>query len=64
MSIFLSTFGVFLAWSGAIFVYDARPLTKKLFGFGDQNEATLGFKIIGFLFLIIGGFLLYFNLNK
>ena len=63
MSIFLSVIGTFLVWSGAIFVYDARPITKSLFGFGDQNEATAGFKILGFLFIIIGGLLLYFNIQ-
>ena len=62
MNIFLSVIGIFLVWSGAIFLYDARPITKSLFGFGDQNEATTGFKMLGFLFLILGGLLLYFNL--
>lgn len=62
MNIFLSVIGTFLVWSGVIFVYDARPITKRLFGFGDQNEATTGFKILGFMFAIIGGLLIYFNL--
>lgn len=62
MNVFLSVIGVFLVWSGTIFVYDARPITKSLFSFGDQNEATSGFKILGFLFIIIGGLLLYFNI--
>lgn len=35
-------------------IFDARVLTKKLFSFGDQNEATSGFKILGFIFSIIG----------
>ena len=39
---------------GVIFIYDARKLTQKWFGFGDQNEATSGFKILGFIFAIIG----------
>lgn len=42
-------------------VYDARIITKKLFGFGDQNEATLGLKILGFFMAIIGVLLIYFN---
>ena len=46
---------------GVIMVYDARILTIKWFGFGDQNEASLGFKILGFLFCIIGGIIVYFN---
>ena len=41
---------------------DARPITKKMFGFGDQNEATLGLKLMGFLLSIIGMLLVYFNI--
>ena len=26
---------------GVIMIYDARIITKKIFGFGDQNQATL-----------------------
>lgn len=40
--------------AGVIMIFDARVLTKKLFSFGDQNEATSGFKILGFIFSIIG----------
>ena len=43
-------------------VFDARSLTKKLFGFGDQNEATKGMKIMGFFLAIIGALLVYFNI--
>ena len=39
---------------GVILVYDARIITKKIFGFGDQNEATNGLKILGALLSIIG----------
>ena len=42
-----------------IFIYDARMLTNRWFGFGDQNEATSGMKILGFIFFIIGGLILY-----
>ncbi len=45
---------------GIIMIYDARILTKKFFGFGDQNEASSGLKILGFLISIIGGFIFYF----
>ena len=27
-------------------IYDARIITKKFFGFGDQNEASSGLKIL------------------
>lgn len=39
---------------GVILVYDARIITKKIFGFGDQNEAAEGLKILGWLLAIIG----------
>ena len=56
----LSIVGIILAMFGTIFIYDARPITKKIFGFGDQNEATLGLKIIGYAICIIGGLLILF----
>ena len=39
---------------GVTFIFDARLLCQKWFGFGDQNEATSGIKILGFIFAIIG----------
>lgn len=53
--------GLALCTSGVILIYDARSITKKLFGFGDQNEATSGLKIIGFVIGIIGSLLIYFT---
>lgn len=54
--------GILIALIGTIMVFDARSLTKKLFSFGDQNEATSGLKILGFFMAIIGALLIYFNL--
>ncbi len=45
---------------GIIMIYDARILTKKFFGFGDQNEGSNGLKILGFIISIIGGCIYYF----
>ena len=45
---------------GVKFIYDARPIVKKYFSFGDKNEATLGLKMLGFLLSIIGGTIIYF----
>jgi len=56
----LSIIGIILAMCGVILIYDARPITKKIFGFGDQNEATLGLKIVGFVICVIGGLLILF----
>lgn len=46
---------------GVILIYDARLITKKFFGFGDQNDASSGLKIVGFLLAIVGGLIIYFN---
>ena len=58
--IVLRLIGVLILLAGVILIYDARIITKKLFGFGDQNEATSGFKILGVLFSIIGAVIIYF----
>lgn len=55
----LSIIGIVLLMCAVILIYDARSITKKIFGFGDQNEATLGLKIIGFILFIIGGLIMY-----
>ena len=39
---------------GVIMIYDARLLTKEFFGFGDQNDASSGLKILGFIIAIVG----------
>lgn len=44
---------------GVKYIFDARILTKKWFGFGDQNEATSGIKILGFIISIIGAIIIY-----
>ena len=52
--------GVLILLIGVILIYDARIITKKMFGFGDQNEATSGFKILGAIISIIGSIIIYF----
>ena len=47
---------------GVTLVYDARPITKRYFGFGDQNEGADGLKMWGYLIAVIGGLILYFNM--
>ena len=59
---FLFVLGIILVMFGVILIYDARPITKKMFSFGDQNDATLGLKLVGFLFSIIGMILIYCNM--
>ena len=60
MRIFLLIIGILSLVFGVKFIYDARPIVKKYFGFGDKNEAALGLKILGFLLTIIGGIIIYF----
>ncbi len=61
MRIFLLFIGTISAMIGVKFIYDARPIVKDFFSFGDKNDATLGLKLLGFLLIILGGFLLYYN---
>lgn len=61
MSVFLLFIGVVSAVIGVKLVYDARPIVKKYFSFGEKNDATLGLKMIGTLLLIIGVLLMYYN---
>lgn len=50
--------GTILLMIGVILIYDARPIAKKIFSFGDQNEGVTGMKIVGFIWCLIGGFLI------
>ena len=53
-SIIIKLIALIIVLIGVILIYDARLLTEKWFGFGDQNQATSGIKILGFIFAIIG----------
>ena len=61
MELFLKIFGIAIATIGVVMIYDARPITSKFFSFGDQNEASLGLKMIGFIVNVIGALLIIFN---
>ncbi len=61
LQIVLRVVGLVFLMYGSIMVYDARILTRKWFGFGDQNEASLGFKILGSIFCLIGAIIVYYN---
>ena len=62
LKIILELIGMLMVLAGTIFIYDARIITKKFFGFGDQNEASMGLKILGFIIAISGGLIIYFNI--
>lgn len=62
LQVIIKLVSVLMVLVGVIMIYDARILTKRFFGFGDQNEASNGLKILGFILSILGGLILFFNL--
>lgn len=58
LELILELIKVIILMIGVILIYDARKITKKMFSFGDQNEATLTLKIIGFIMCTIDGILI------
>ena len=54
--------GILMVLLGIVLIYDARIITKRFFGFGDQNDASSGLKILGFMIAIVGGLIIYFNI--
>ncbi len=59
-SIILKIIGLLLVLCGVTLIFDARIITKRFFGFGDQNEGSAGLKIIGFIISIVGAVIIYF----
>lgn len=57
----LLAIGIIAILLGVKMIYDARPIVKMYFSFGDENEAVLGMKILGYILAVIGGIMLYFN---
>ena len=49
-----------LILAGVTMIFDARNITKRFFGFGDQNEGASGLKILGFIVSIVCGIILFF----
>ena len=60
METFINLIALIMCLAGVVMVYDARIITKRLFGFGDQNQAAWGMKILGFIIAMIGCLLIYF----
>ena len=63
LEIILETIKVIILMIGVIMIYEARTIAKKIFSFGDQNEATLTLKIVGFIMSTIAGFLYLYSCN-
>ena len=64
IQVILLVVGAIMATIGAVMIYDARILTKRFFSFGDQNDASLGLKILGCLIAIGGASLVFFQLGN
>lgn len=64
LQVILLVVGAIMATIGTVMIYDARILTKRFFSFGDQNDASLGLKILGFLIAIGGASLVFFQLGN
>lgn len=64
IQVILLVVGAIIATIGTVMIYDARILTKRFFSFGDQNDASLGLKILGFLIAIGGALLVFFQLGN
>ena len=56
LEIILETIKVIILMIGVIMIYDARSITKKVFSFGDQNEAVMTLKIVGFIISTVEDF--------
>lgn len=63
LNIVIKFVAVLIVLVGVTLVYDARIITKNIFGFGDQNEASGGLKILGVILGIIG-ILIIFLIQK
>ena len=55
--------GTILILIGLIFIYRARNIVKKLFSFGEENEAALVMKILGFVVSMVGTIIIYINIK-
>ena len=58
--IILRIVAIILVALGVVCIFDARVITKKAFSFGDQNEGSLGLKLLGFIIAIVGALWFYF----
>ena len=60
--IILMIVALILITLGVVCIFDARLITKKVFSFGDQNEGSMGLKLLGFIFAISGALIFYFQI--
>ena len=53
--------GSTISLMGVLLVYNARKIVRKMFSFGEENYATSGIKMIGFVLAMIGAFVMFFG---
>lgn len=63
LKVIIKLIAALIILGGVTLVFDARPITKKYFGFGDQNEGTDGIKILGYIISIVGGIIFILSSN-
>ena len=51
--------GSVLMLIGVVLVFEGRRVVRKYFDFGEENLATQGIKIFGFILATIGGFMMF-----
>ena len=54
----LKLFGSVIALVGVVCIFEGRQIVKKYFNFGEENLATAGMKLLGFLVTVVGGFMM------
>ena len=66
LDVIVKLLGVIMVLIGIILVYDARIITKRFFGFGDQNDASQRLENIGLYYCYYWriNYLFYKNLSK
>ena len=52
-------FGSILVLIGVIWIFEGRRVVRKHLNFGEENLATQGIKIVGFLLAVVGGFMMF-----
>ncbi len=62
IQVILNLIAVIIILVGTISIFEARNISKKLFGFGDQNSSTAILKIVGFIISIIGLIIIKINI--
>lgn len=54
----LKFFGSVIVLVGVIWIFDGRRVVKKYLNFGEENLATQGIKILGFILAVVGSFMM------